>query len=83
MSKSNVISCKSAIDNLLYHDGRNDRLQTFAGNMFDPANDKGLIKKAMVNKITGSGIAFRTSLAYSEKQEGKESLPFSAYRHRQ
>ena len=73
VSKSNAISCKRAIDNLLYHDRRNNRLQTFAGNMFDPANDKGLIKKAMANKIARSGIAYQDHVDLF-REAGREGI---------
>ena len=59
VSKSNVVSCESAFAHLQIHDRCYVRLQTFSGNLYDPVNDKGIIKKAMANKIAGSGIAYQ------------------------
>ena len=59
VSKSNVVSCESAFAHFQNHDRCYVRLQTFSGNDYDPVKDKGIIKKAMANKIAGSEIAYQ------------------------
>ena len=73
VSKSCVMSCESALNQLMYLDRCHVRFQSFISNLYDRNKSKEIITKSMANKIAASGMTYQHLLNLF-RQAGTEGL---------